>query len=220
MNKARLSVLSGRGRGFSLIEIMVVCVLIAIMAGAIIPRFGGHERRKRLESAATLMSGAFRYCYSQAVATGLRHRWQWDSDAERSRFLIEGDPGEKPGEFTAVSAGGRQSEALPQGIELEGVYFAVKKSEDEEGEEPELPPEITFYPDGHCDSTYVVLRIADPAQEEGEESSGEARTVALNGVTGRVKVLKGNAVAAMSDPDAEYKPGESPHFLQRVEEDF
>ena len=166
------------------------------------------------------MSGAFHYCYSQAVATGQRHRWQWDTEAARGRFLIEGDPMEKPGEFVPVVAGGRQSEALPQGIELEGIYFAVKQAKDENGEKPELPPEITFYPDGHCDSTYVVLEITDPAQEEGEESSGEAMTVALNGVTGRVKILKGNAVASMSDPEAEYEPGQSPHFLQRVQEDY
>ena len=220
MKKNSSAMRNGAARGFSLIEIMVVCVLIAIMAGAIIPRFGGHERRKRLESAATLMSGAFHYCYSQAVVTGQKHRWQWDDEAGRGRFLIESDPTEKPGEFNPDLAGGRQSEALPRGIEMEGIYFAVKKAEDEDGEEPELPPEITFYPDGHCDSTYVVLQISDPSQEEGGESSGEAMTVALNGVTGRVKILRGNAVASMSDPKAEYKPGESPHFLQRVQEDF
>ncbi len=213
-------VYGGHRRGFSLIEIMVVCALIAIMAGAIIPRFGGGERRKRLEAAAATMSAAFHYCYSQAVVTGQRYRWQWDSEAGRGRFLIEKDPLEKSGEFTPVLVGGRQSEALPAGVELEGIYFAVMKAADEEGDEPDLPPEITFYPDGHCDSSYVVLQLVNPNQEEDEESSGEAITVTLNGVTGRVKILRGNAVASMSDPEAEYEPGKSPHFLQRVQEDY
>lgn len=187
--------------GFTLIEIMVVVLLIGLMAGAILPRFGNQAERERLRSAVLQISDAFALCYSSAVTEGRRYRWFWDEERSLWGYAVEIDPVESPGEFKSFSVAGRRDEHLPQGIELEGIYFAIQRDDEEDGEPADLAPEVNFYRDGHCDSVYVVIQVAAPEGEEGLDEFGagqaEAMTVSLNGITGRVKVIDGNYIAEL-----------------------
>jgi prepilin-type N-terminal cleavage/methylation domain-containing protein len=185
--------------GFTLVEIMVVLALIALMAGALIPRFGSRQASTKLRTSALLLSDAFACCRSMAATEARRYKWIWDEEARMWSFLREADPLANPGEFEPTTIGGRRDQGLPEGIEVEGLYFAIVQDEDEEGEPVELPPEVQFHGDGHCTSIQVVLQVARGI--EGEEAGVEpaeppaAITVALNGVTGRVKLIEGNPFA-------------------------
>lgn len=189
-------------RGFTLLEILVVVVIIAIMSGAIIPRIGNGMGRQQLEAAATTISSALTYCHSAAATESRRYRWVWDAQAQRARYLVEEDPLEAPGMFVPALVSQRRNEALPQEIELEGIYFpVVRKNEDEP--EVEMPPEITFHPDGHATSAYVVVRLKSASAEDVAQTQQNSITIAVNGITGRIRTIPGNVtVAETSDEEA------------------
>ena len=201
-----------KAAGFTLIEIMVVVLLIGLMAGAIIPRFGNQAERQRLRLAVLQISDAFALCYSSAVTEGRPYRWFWDEERSLWGYSVEIDPVERPGEFKSFSVAGRRDERLPEGIELEGIYFAIQRADGDDDAPADLAPEVNFYRDGHCDSVYVVIQAARPEGEELDEfgnDQAEAMTVSLNGITGRVKVIDGNYIAQMkaSQEEEDYGDG-------------
>ncbi len=186
-----------------MLEIVVVVVIIALMAGAIIPTLFSGMDRNRLESASQVISNAFNYCYSSAITEGRRYRWTWDEQAQRARYLYERDPLQTPGEFVPAMVGERQNEALPPNVQLEGVYFPMQPlAEDQEAQE--LPPEITFYPDGHATSAQVVVQTVAP------NGTPDALTIMLNGATGRVKIVSGNAPMAQMQAESGEQPASAP----------
>lgn len=186
--------------GFTLVEIMVVVLLMALMAGAVIPAITPGKKFKELRNTAIQIADAWSFGHSSAATEGRRYRWIWDGEARRWHFQAESNSAENIGQFEPVSIVGRASESLPDGIGVVGVYFIIRKDPADGGEGPEIPPEITFYPDGHSHSVYMVLGFIEPDGEpvplaEDVNPREFFMTVALNGVTGRVKVLRGNYVA-------------------------
>jgi prepilin-type N-terminal cleavage/methylation domain-containing protein len=69
-----------RQRGFTLIELMIVVVIIGIMVGAIILGFGATAQAK-LRSSAWTLAAASRYAYSRAVTHGTTTRLVLDFEA-------------------------------------------------------------------------------------------------------------------------------------------
>jgi len=199
-------------RGFTLVEILVVMLLVALMAGAVIPLFGRRKEKEALRASALKLCDALAFCYSAAVTEARRYKWVWNEETRSWSCQREADPLEAPGEFRPVFVGGRRDETLPPRIEVEGLYFAVKQDveQGQEAEPVELPPEINFYPDGHCDTADVVLQVAPSEGEEVPDntaaSSAEAMTITLNGITGRVKLLAGNAIAEELEAEEEAPP--------------
>src|SRR6266446_1993484 len=63
-----------RGSGFTLMEIMVVLVLLAIMAAVIIPEMKGSFEDALLRSNARKLADVFNLAYSRAVSLNQLHR--------------------------------------------------------------------------------------------------------------------------------------------------
>lgn len=187
---------------FTLIEIVVVLVIVAIAAGAIAPRFQGGMDRRQLDSASTIIANALTYCHSAAAAEGRRYQWAWDETAGLARYLYEHDPLQSPGEFVPALVGQRQNQKLPESIQLEGIYFPVVQASEDEAE-IEMPPVITFYPDGHATSAYVVLRIKPPEGTDVEQDESNSASVLVSGITGRVRIVPGNITLSSEEEDAE-----------------
>ncbi len=61
-------------RGFSLVEMMVVLVIIGIVLAVAIPSFSSSNRRRRVESAANALSSRIQIARHRAVATRVPHR--------------------------------------------------------------------------------------------------------------------------------------------------
>ena len=89
--------------GFTLIEIVLVAVIIAILAAASIPRFAQTAQRLRAEHAAFEMAQLLRLAHERAVSESDETLWVWDGVTRRAR----------------VEPSGTQGSALPEGIAVQ-----------------------------------------------------------------------------------------------------
>ena len=130
-------------RGFTLIELALVAVILAILAAAAIPRLQQTALRLRVEQAASELAQLLRAAHEQAVASGEEMVWVWDPQASRARVEPAGAEG---GE--AVPAGAAlRSAALPDG-------FSVQLALDGE---PAACNCVRFFPEGTSEPATLTV---------------------------------------------------------------
>lgn len=174
-------------RAFTLIELMVVLVLIAIMSAVIIPEMHGTFEDAQLRSTARQLVDAFTIAYSQAVTVNEFHRVRIEPKSQR--YVVEKrsrDPNAEKGFVALRDIPGAQG-TLDTRIQVE-MRVPQEKTEGEEAEAPPLsgPEEerggreeaIGFYPDGTADQREIRLRDRD----------GFGLLLRLNPVTARVQI--------------------------------
>lgn len=97
--RTRLSGCSGRrgfgARGFSLMELLVVVVLVAVLTALILPEMRGSYDHEQVRSASRQLTRALHLAYSQAVTVQQRHRVRFDH--RTSEFLVERPTRERDG---------------------------------------------------------------------------------------------------------------------------
>ena len=118
-------------RGFTLIEIVIVTVIIAILATASIPRLSQTAQRLRAEHAAFEMVQLLRLAHERAVSESTEAQWVWDDATRRVR----------------VEPSGTRSAPLPEGI-------AVQVSR--QGEPVECAC-VRFFPGGTSEPVTVTV---------------------------------------------------------------
>jgi type II secretion system protein H len=176
-----------RHSGFSLIEIMVVMVLMAVVAAAIIPEMRGTYADAVLRSTARKMASALTMASSQAVTFGKPHRVRLDAVQHRYRI-------EPVGPSSGKDARGIAPRRPPQEGELDSrVSIVVRPTAVEDdvptGVKPGTTPAdgtrdhagrgITFYPDGTADGVEIRLQVGE----------GGGMALLVNPVTSRVRIV-------------------------------
>lgn len=127
-----------RPRGFSLVELVVVMVLIAALAALGLAAIGSGLPGQKLRGAAREIAAELRFTRAQAIATGREQVFSIDVGEKRWR-----GPGERSGE-------------LPEGIALEVTGAR------EELESPQVVA-IRFFPEGAATGGRLVLRSGEAA---------------------------------------------------------
>ncbi len=151
--------------GFTLIEVVLVAVVIAILLTASVPRFQQTAVRLRREHAAFEIAQLLRYAHERAVAQGRETVWRWDAEARRA-VIEQADAVSGVAEEIAKSA------ALPDEAP---VSLTVQGS-------PVACACIRFYPDGTSEP--VVLTVGpDP----------RPYTIAVHETTSHVTLTPGPA---------------------------
>jgi len=193
--------------GFTLIEIMVVVIVMAIVAGALAPNLGGTLQGLRLNAAARRIAEVMDYCHHAAVASGRVHGLVFAQDGVHYQVVAEADPKETAhggagtdaevadedgtsARLAPVRLPGPLENTLPQGIRLAsleadgGAGGAMGNTPGTKG------TRILFFPDGASD--FVTLGL--------ETARGEGRSIRLNGLSGTVEIGTDEALHGPDHP--------------------
>ena len=169
--------------GFTLVEIMVVVIVIAILVGAVAPKLGGTLFGVRLRAAANELADMFDYCQQAAVATGRVHALTFDEEGHAWEVTAEEAGESEMGEMTLpeiapemvpVSLPGHFVRELPESISIASIsVFEEELMRDDAG-----LLRVLFFPDGT--SEFASFYLATPV--------GDRRAVKLNGMSGTITI--------------------------------
>lgn len=164
-----------RHRAFTLIELMVVVVIIAILSGVIVAEMGGTFQDALLRSSSRQLISVFSVASSRAIS--LNRLLRVRIDRATGRYAVEKHArGDEfiPAEDISGGSGALDSRISVRIAEADEVERAATGS-------PERTPSnaINFYPDGTADGREIELRDRD----------GFGLSLRVNPVTARVQVL-------------------------------
>lgn len=123
--------------GFTMIELMVVLVILAVGLALVAPRFGNVLGGLELKGAARDVASGLRYARGRSIAT-----------REESRFLLDVEQGRY------WITGREREHRLPRGVEVRLLTGASEVVADGIGA-------ITFFPDGSSTGGRVTLASGD-----------------------------------------------------------
>jgi general secretion pathway protein H len=142
-----------RNRGFSLIEMVIVLVLLGLSIALVTPSLSRFSKRIELKTSAQKVSGILRFSRSESVQKGRVFQVLFDPDLRMVRVrALEGDSPEKEGKEELQIQEKRY--VLPSGIQMGEVQIPS----------PEFPsdlPTIEFYPHGGSNGGTIVLEMQD-----------------------------------------------------------
>ncbi len=181
--------------GFTLIEITLVVLLIAILTAVGIPSFRTLYQRSEIQKVASQFSSTLRYAQQRAVMERVPIRVVINVDDKVYWVPVEKE--EERRHYRSRSYRRRPSRAqyrsrsrvrevqeirssLPEGFIFEFVYkVATDREIQREGE-------IHFYPDGSADAAYItILRLAKEAWDENRVF------IKISPATGVIKSMEG-----------------------------
>jgi len=159
-------------RGFSLIEIMIVLVIMSVMLAVAGPRVAKSMRGLTLRSTTKKIAGAMRYARSRAVNTGRIYNVVFDAENNRVVLLqaqkislgdtvagaaepeqpetLEDNAGDSP----QVPQQEKKIYTLPEGIRFGTISVGDSESSEQEGDEIYR---MAFFPNGTSFGGEIVL---------------------------------------------------------------
>jgi general secretion pathway protein H len=141
-----------KDRGFSLIELMVVLILISLSIALVTPSLSRFSRTVELKAAAKKVSGILRYCRSEAVNKGQVYQALFDSNLREVRVQSMESKEEKDEKWEGKAT--KKTYSLPEGIRMKEVDIPS----------PQYPsdlPLIEFYPNGGSNGGAILLDTQD-----------------------------------------------------------
>lgn len=137
-------------RGFTLVELGVVLLILGLVAGVLIPQFRDRSRAD-LVSHARRMAVTFRFLRQEAILSGRTYRLVYDLGAHRYWAELADAPAE-----AALAGGGAdlpiRPVTLPEPVSFSDVTFPLAAARAQQG-----IVWTFFYPDGNVDWTVVHL---------------------------------------------------------------
>ncbi|MDM4772240.1 type II secretion system minor pseudopilin GspH [Solimonas sp. SE-A11] len=143
-------------RGFTLLELLVVIVIIGVMLSFITLPFGGRSVDDRIEFEARRLDRTLRFALEEAEIKGVLIGFRYLPD--RYEFLGMG----QDGKWEPYQGGGPfrvQPFAAPLGLQLRVEDRVVPPAQDKEGddEESEPKPQILLLPSGEVTAFHLVV---------------------------------------------------------------
>lgn len=174
---------------FTLIELMVVIVLVAIMTALIIPEMKGTFQDALLRSSGRQLIEVFNLANSRAVSLNQIQRVRMDAKAGRYSIEEQAGPGSGEGLSPVRDISGGTG-TLDERISLDMRKGNSSGSDAPDGADSPATNEqdtsldaldtISFYPDGTAEAAELQLR----------DQSGLRLTLRINPVTARVQIIE------------------------------
>ena len=160
-----------KNKGFSLIELVIVLVLISLSISLVTPAFSRFSKSVELKAAAKKVSGILRYYRSEAVQKGMVQQVLFDPELREVRILAPESP-EDQGEGPKSKGKSPQIKfPLPDGVQVKEVKIPSPLY-------PSDFPAIEFYPNGGSNGGSILL--------EGQDHKGYR--IKVHFLTGMVEV--------------------------------
>jgi type II secretion system protein H len=161
-----------KNRGFSMIELIVVLLILTLSAALVTPALSRFSRTIELKGAVKKVSGILRYYRSEAVHKGVVYQVLFNPETREVKVQsIESE--ETAGEGETREKTVVKDYVLPEGIQIKEV----------EALSPQYPsdfPAIEFYPNGGSNGGEILL---DTQDRKGFK-------IKVNFLTGAVKAEK------------------------------
>jgi type II secretion system protein H len=184
-------------QAFTLVELMLVVVLIALLTAVGIPSFRSLYEKSELQQVASTLAATMRYAQERAIMERIPIRLV--IDVENNLYYVPVKQDEERRHYRSRSRSRSRrpqnlrnnrrrerfqkvvEERLNQNCMFEFVY---KVGEDRQYRRGEC--EITFYPDGSCESVFVtILRLARKRDDE------RRMFMKTSSATGFVRMMEG-----------------------------
>jgi len=150
-------------RGFTLFEIILVCLLVATLAAIVAPSFSGVNARSRLDSTARAVVALARAARSRASSDGRAYFLVLDAPGREIRLARQRDPlvaptaeadAETDGDDWTGGAPWAKSVQFEDGVDLVAANIATLDIDLNQ----QLPIRIAFNPDGTSDDAWMDLQ--------------------------------------------------------------
>ncbi len=144
-----------KNRGFSLIELIVVLVLLSLSTALIAPSLSRFSKSVELKGTAKRVAAVLRYCRSEAVNKGIVYQVLFDANlmevrVQQAASEAEEETGKKEETEKKEAKAAPRVFSLPRGIQMKELNL----------ESPQYPtdlPAIEFYPNGGSNGGDVLL---------------------------------------------------------------
>ena len=157
---------SDRSAGFTLIELVLVLVVIALAVGVAAPSLRGWNRGSRLRDASEQFITLARLARTQSAATGRTHRLVMGNDG---RCFVAAQDGEQ---FTELRSPYEGSFQVPEGVTLRLTDMQ------------DAPREfVDFFPNGRTQAARLTVSLDDGSQMFVECATPTEGYRVVNGVT-------------------------------------
>jgi len=184
---------SVRGTGakaFTLIEVTLVMLLLALLVGAVVLNFTDWGESRRLEEGARRFEALLYMARAEAANRGRKLRLAFEpgeQDRAEIRILEEADPLGAPSEFSEFTActwrhylPGELVEVVRSELLGDSAYRLMERELTDQADSTDQPLEaVTFYPDGSCDSALIELASTG-------ESDARKAIIEIEGLTGTI----------------------------------
>jgi type II secretion system protein H len=134
--------------GFTLMELVLVLVVIAISAAIAAPNLRGFARGRMLPNTATALASTARWCRTQALSEGVEYRLNFDTNMGIWWVTKADDTGVN---FTTVTDEFGREFTVPEGITIRQIAFQSEAQVTDQG------AFIAFRPGGRTDPATVTL---------------------------------------------------------------
>ena len=139
-----------RQDGFTLIELGLVLLIIAIVVALVVPRFRDQSHVQLIEQTRKL-AATFRFLQDEAVLNGRVYRLNFDLDQQRY-FVTSAEEGDDMTAFQQESGILAHGSAMPSNLQIADVDVPAAGGKLFQG-----VAFTHFYPDGYVDPTVVHL---------------------------------------------------------------
>ena len=161
-----------KDRGFSLLELTVVLVLLGLFAALMAPSFSRFSKSVELKATVKKVAAILRYYRSETVSKGKVHQVFFDSNLMVVKGqLIETEDEKEAGQSEAAAS--PRSFSIPAGVQMKELNI-------ESTQYPSDLPAIEFYPNGGSNGGNFIL----------DTQSQKGFRIKVNFLTGTVVIEK------------------------------